>query len=193
MHTPGHALINIATLGSILGHEGAILAGALLPDVPIVILYLQQRLAGVPEETIWAVHYQKRFWLAVIHGAHSIPLAVLGALLSWLAGSGAGVAFFVSVLLHSCCDLPVHAIDAHRHFLPFSQYRFQSPFSYWDPRFHARYVAAIEVLLVLASSLYIALGLSLRWPPRTRLIATLSIVAVNLGYLRSYYRSFVRR
>lgn len=192
MQTPGHALINIATLGSILGHEGAILAGALLPDVPIVILYLQQRLRGTPEETIWAVHYQQRFWLALIHGAHSIPLAGLGALLSWLLGSGAGVAFFVSVLLHACCDLPVHAIDAHRHFLPFSQYRFVSPISYWDPRFHARYVAAAEALLVLGCSIFIALSLAAHWRPSVRMVAIALMVAINLWYARSYWRSFVR-
>lgn len=193
MQTPGHALINIATLGSILGHEGAILAGALLPDVPIVILYLQQRLRGTPEETIWAVHYQQRFWLAIIHGAHSIPLAILGALVAWLLGSGAGAAFFLSVLLHACCDLPVHAVDAHRHFLPLSQYRFQSPISYWDPRFHARYVAALEALLVLACSIYLALVPSVHWRPGVRRLALVLMAAVNLWYARSYFRNFVRR
>lgn len=192
MQTPGHALINIATLGSIFGHEGAILAGALLPDVPIVILYLQQKLRGTPDETIWAEHYQKRFWLALIHGAHSIPLSVLGALIAWWAGSNVGVAFFISVLMHACCDLPVHAIDAHRHFLPFSQYRFQSPLSYWDPRFHARYVALFELVLVQASSFYVAMILAMRWQPNVRTISNALMVVVNIWYVRNYWRHFVR-
>lgn len=186
MHTPGHAVINLATLGSIVGHEAAVLAGATLPDIPILTLYVYERLRGTPEETIWAVCYQNRYWLAVIHGAHSIPLAAIGATLAWLGGAPGLAVFFVSALLHALADFPVHAIDAHRHFLPFSQYRFQSPLSYWDPRFHGREVAAGEALLVLSGSVMLQRrGLPL-W-------GSLLLVAVNLWYGWTYWRSFVRR
>ena len=184
MHTPGHAVINIATLGCIVGHEGAVLAGAIAPDLPIVILYLYERLRGTPEETIWAVCYQNPYWLAVIHGGHSIPLAALAAGLGFFAGFPALAAFFASVALHALCDVPVHAIDAHRHFLPFSQYRFVSPLSYWDERFHGRKVALVEALLVLGSSVFLfRRGI-------TRL-ASLALVLVNLWYVRTYVRSFL--
>lgn len=184
MHTPGHAVINIATLGCIVGHEGAVLAGAIAPDLPIVILYLYERLRGTPEETIWAVCYQNPYWLAVIHGGHSIPLAALAAGLGFVAGFPALAAFFASVALHALCDFPVHAIDAHRHFLPFSQYRFVSPLSYWDERFHGRKVALVEALLVLGSSVFLfRRGI-------TRL-ASLALVLVNLWYVRTYVRSFL--
>ena len=46
MHTPGHVLLNVAVLGSIVGHERAVVAGAIVPDLPIVILYLRERLRG---------------------------------------------------------------------------------------------------------------------------------------------------
>lgn len=184
MHTPGHAVINIATLGCIVGHEGAVLAGAIAPDLPIVILYLYERLRGTPEETIWAVCYQNRYWLAVIHGGHSIPLAAIAAGLGLIAGLPALAAFFASVALHALCDFPVHAIDAHRHFLPFSQYRFISPLSYWDARFHGRKVALVEALLVGASSLL----LLRRGVGR---LAGALLCLVNLWYVRSYVRSFL--
>lgn len=184
MHTPGHAVINLATLGCVVGHEGAVLAGALAPDLPIVILYLYERLRGTPEQTIWAVCYQNPYWLAVIHGGHSIPLSGLAAGLAWLLGFPALAVFFASVLLHATCDLPVHAIDAHRHFLPFSQYRFISPISYWDERFHGKQVALVEALVVLGCSL---------WLFRRGLgrVATGVLALVNLWYVRSYVRSFL--
>ena len=92
--------------------------------------------------------------------------------------------FFVSVFVHALGDLPVHAIDAHRHFWPFSQFRYHSPLSYWDTRFHARGVALVEALLVLAASLALhRCGVS---PAVLGLL-----VAVNLGYARNYVRSFV--
>lgn len=185
MHTPGHAVINLATLGCIVGHEGAVLAGAIAPDLPIVVLYLYERLRGTPEQTIWAVCYQNPYWLAVIHGGHSIPLAAIATGLAWMVGFPALAVFFASVALHAMCDLPVHAIDAHRHFLPFSQYRFVSPLSYWDERFHGRKVAFVEALVVLFCSVFlIRRGVS-------RLAAG-ALVLVNLWYAHSYVRSFLR-
>ena len=58
-----------------------------------LVLYLRERLRGTLEDSIWAVHYQKRFWQAVINGGHSIPLTVLGAVLAWLGNCDALLAF----------------------------------------------------------------------------------------------------
>ena len=184
MHTPGHAVINLATLGCIVGHEGAVVAGAIAPDLPIVFLYLYERLRGTPEETIWAVCYQNPYWLAIIHGGHSLPLAALAAGLCFALGLPALAVFFASVALHAMCDLPVHAIDAHRHFLPFSQYRFISPLSYWDERFHGRKVALVEALLVFFCSLFLVRRGVTR-------IAGILLGLVNLWYVRSYVRSYL--
>lgn len=190
MHTPGHALINLATLGSIVGHEGAVIAGAIVPDLPIFFLYIKERLRGTKEEVIWSVCYQHPAWLAIIHGAHSIPISAFAATAAWLLGMPALSVFFTSVLLHALSDFPVHAIDAHRHFLPFSDFRFQSPLSYWDPRFHGRWVALAEALLVLACSIYIATAAHFR-----HFLGPISIgllILVNLGYARSYWRNFCK-
>ena len=64
-------------------------------------------------------------------------------------------AFFGSMLLHALADLPLHAEDAHRHFLPFSHYRFISPISYWDVRYHAREVAIVETLVVAGAAAFL--------------------------------------
>jgi len=52
-------------------------------------------------------------------------------------------------------DLPLHREDAHRHFFPFSDWRFTSPVSYWDPDHYGGYAAIGEVVLVLAVSFFL--------------------------------------
>ena len=185
MQTPGHIIINVAVLGTFMGPAESLIVGALLPDVPIMVLYLYHRLVKhTPEDIIWSVYYQKPLWLGLVHGAHSIPLALIGMALSAGLGSPVGLAFFASILSHALCDLPVHALDAHRHFLPFSQYRYLSPFSYWDVRYHAPWVALFEVVLVMVCSGLVAL--------RGVELPTLALLLlVNGAYVVHYVRTFL--
>ena len=184
MHTPGHAVLNAALISGAVGVvdpalTAAVVAGAIAPDLPILWLYARERwLRRTPEAAIWSGHYQRRVWQNLIHGAHSIPLALAGAAAGWAFGSVAVVAFFASMVAHSFADLPVHAIDAHRHFLPLSQWRFVSPISYWDPRYHGRTVAAVEIALVAGAGVMLW-----AWPA----------VPVLAWYLWSYHHQFLRR
>lgn len=187
MRTPGHAVINLAVLGAQVqpGAAGAIIAGAVVPDIPIVVLYVRERwLRGTPEERIWADHYQRPFWQAVIHGAHSIPLGLAGLAVSLAVGAPRAAAFFASAALHALCDLPVHAEDAHRHFLPISSYRYKSPLSYWDVRYHARYVALAELVLVLGATVAV-------WPRGG--FAQAALLLVGVWYIGDYIRTFLLR
>ena len=187
VRTPGHAVINLALLGAQVGPggAGAILAGAVAPDIPIVILYVRERwLRGTPEERIWADHYQRPFWQAVIHGAHSIPIGLAGLAVSLAAGAPGAAAFFASAALHALFDLPVHAEDAHRHFLPFSSYRYKSPLSYWDVRYHARYVALAELALVLSAAVAV-------WPQGA--LGRAALLLVGAWYGGDYIRTFLWR
>jgi hypothetical protein len=186
VHTPGHAVLNLWLLGGGALSLPAlpILAGAIAPDVPIVILYLRERyLRGLPEERIWRESYQRPFWLNLIHGAHSLPLSLAGALGGLALGSAAVTAFFASVFLHALADLPVHAEDAHRHFLPFSHYRLISPISYWDVRYHARTVALVEALAVCLAAVWLAREASTP--------ARLLLASVGGWYLIHYARTFL--
>lgn len=188
MHTPGHAVVNLAAIGSATDASLAapILAGAILPDLPIIALYLRERwLHHTPEEQIWRDHYQRPFWQNLIHGLHSLPLALAGLLAALALESPSATVFFASALLHACSDLPVHHEDAHRHFFPLSNYRFISPLSYWDVRHHGRWVALAELLLVYACSalLFARTGDT---GPRILLGVVVGWYAVN------YWRSFLR-
>ena len=162
VRTPGHAVVNLVVLGTLAatGSPAAVVAGAVLPDLPIMALWALERWRGRPEEDIWRSVYPTRPWVDLIHGAHSIPLASLGLVVAALLGAPSGVAFFASALLHSLLDLPLHAEDAHRHFLPFSSWRFVSSLSYWDPRYHAAAVTLVEALVVLGACAWLWTGAS---------------------------------
>ncbi|HEX8536320.1 MAG TPA: hypothetical protein VF664_02575 [Cystobacter sp.] len=187
MQTPGHAVLNLALLGGYAAPSLAvpILVGAVLPDVPIAVLYLRERyVRGLSDERIWSESYQRPFWLNLIHGAHSLPLSLGGGLVALALGVTPLAAFFASVFLHALADFPLHVHDAHRHFLPFSQYRFISPISYWDVRYHGRAVALGEALLVLGVAAWL-------WP-RVPGAARAGLATVTVWYAFNYWKSFPR-
>lgn len=155
MNTPSHAIINVATLGTLSHQEMAvpILVGAVFPDLPMYWFYVWTKLVRrLPEWQIWSCAYYQPFWLNINHGFHSIPLFGLAMGICYLENWQAAGLFFGSALLHCLEDLPVHNDDAHRHFLPFSQYRFVSPISYWDFRKYGFWVSSVEKLLVLGAT-----------------------------------------
>ena len=53
------------------------------------------------------------------------------------------------------CDLPVHHNDGHRHFLPISNWRFESPVSYWDPAHFGVIFATLELVLAVSALIYV--------------------------------------
>ena len=210
MNTPSHAIVNLALLvplatsaGSVAGpvsssvssseplmlvmFGGPILVGALLPDLPMFVLYLWAKgIQRQSERQIWSETYWKPFWQDFTHWFHSIPLAMGGgAIALWLGQIPLSLLFF-SMVLHSLGDLPVHHDDAHRHWMPLSNYRFISPLSYWDRRHHARWVALVEKLLVLLCTAYLFTLFGSGW-------VRIPLVGVNALYWSSdCYRFFVR-
>lgn len=164
MNTPAHALVNLAALSggrtrSALGADpeagsetalaAAVLAGGVAPDLPMVAFYGWQKLVrGVPEGIIWGELYFDPGWQALFDAFNSLPLIAVGLYVAWRLGSAPGAGFFASMALHVLADVPLHADDAHRPFFPLSDWRFQSPISYWDPAHHGRLVGALEAVAV---------------------------------------------
>ena len=151
MNTPSHAIVNCALLGRLRGvRAGWILAFSVLPDLPILLFYLQEKLlARAPEAQIWNHDYFISAWQPVIDALHSFPLIALALVLLWRWPTLRAAA--AAMLLHSLGDFPLHHDDAHRHFFPFSDWRFRSPLSYWDPAHHGLLGATVEIALVLAA------------------------------------------
>ncbi len=188
MNTPGHAVLNLALLSDLSPHTKlAIVAGAILPDLPIFGFYVWAKFIDrLSEKKIWSEIYwqpQIQTWVAIFH---SIPLAGIGWSIAYFLGWEIPQILFVSFLLHSLEDLPVHNDDAHRHFFPFSNYRFISPFSYWDPKHYGRIVAAIELGLVLIATVWIV-------PQITSFWGWVLLGLANLYYWLGYYRFYLRK
>jgi hypothetical protein len=187
MNTPSHALINLALLIDQRPTAAiAIVCGAVAPDVSMFVMYLWAKLiARQAEGQIWGETYWQPFWQDINHGFHSIPLILIAIGVCYGAKWPVAGLFFLSMLLHCFGDFPVHNHDAHRHFFPFSQYRFISPLSYWDPRHYGKIVGTVEKLLTLVSTLYV-------WPKVTSWTARGVMIALNILYLSGFvYQTFM--
>jgi hypothetical protein len=155
MRTPTHVVINLVVLRKWDREvaNGPIVWGAILPDVPMFLLYLTAKLFyRQPSRQIWSETYYDPLWQGVIDGLHSFPLILIGLIAAYSRKLHNAALFFASMFLHSLLDLPVHREDAHRHIFPFSNDRFVSPISFWDPKHYGSIVSLAEVLLVLGLS-----------------------------------------
>ncbi len=158
MNTPGHAVVNLL----VLGHRdraslfAPIALGAILPDLPMMLFYLYQKTwLQAPERTIWTESYNELEWQALFDIFNSLPLLAIVALIAYAMKSPRLVAFFASMMLHAVCDLSLHHNDAHRHFFPFSEWRFASPVSYWDPLHYGAIVSSIEIVVVILGAVWL--------------------------------------
>lgn len=134
----------------------AVVAGASFPDLTMVGFYAYQKTVGTPEAVIWSERYFAEEWQLVFDLCNSIPIAIFAVVVFARLNRPVLWLFSASALLHMLCDLPVHHHDAHRHFLPISQWRFESPVSYWNPEFHGREFAIAEFLFAVGASVYVA-------------------------------------
>lgn len=175
MNTPSHVILNLALLGrrSRAHLNRPIFWGALLPDLAMFGFYGWAKLiAKLDEATIWGETYYEPFWQTIFDVGNSIPLALLGIGMavwarrrypSWQPLANGAIFLALSVILHCLGDLPVHVDDGHRHFWPLSNFRFESPISYWDPDHHGGAFALVEFLLVLIASWRVWQLLRSRW------------------------------
>lgn len=155
MNTPAHALLNLL----ILARRGKssdqkdnqaapvvpVVAGSILPDAPMFVFYGWERLAGTPEAVIWRSRYYDPNWQAFFDLFNSLPIIVVTAVIARVCGWRWVFWLALAMALHVLCDLPLHHDDAHRHFFPFSDWRFASPVSYWDPAHYGRISSLMEV------------------------------------------------
>ena len=149
MNTPTHVLFNAAILArpGARRRNTAVLAGTILPDLAIYVLWAYGTLTGIAEATIWSDYYFSSHWQFAVKLGNSVPLYaamfIAGLLLRqqllWLFGAAA--------LLHIGLDFPVHADDAHAHFWPLSDWRFHSTLSYWDSEHYGNTVRIVEFVL----------------------------------------------
>ncbi len=213
MNTQTHILL-AATLLARPGRplrNCAAIAGGLVPDMSIFIMWTTAKLSGTPESVIWRDMYWRPEWQSAAAVSNSLPLylalavaaAGFGARLNpttQLAGAppdrldqGRGFEWQVAILtlslaamVHVATDFPVHVFDGHPAFWPFSDWVFQSPVSYWDRRYFGNYVSLIE--LALAASLIAILWRRFSSPAirGILLLAAVSYVAIAHHWATSF-------
>ncbi len=186
MNTPAHLLVNLALLsgGARRPHARAIAVGALLPDLPMFGFFLWERFVlGTPSQTIWGERYFELAWQNFFDLFNSVPLAGVGLLLALAARRLGPALLFGSVLLHCLLDFPLHREDGHRHFFPFSDWRFMSPVSYWDPAHLGALGAGLETLALCAASLV----LWRRYPRRVVRVPLAILAALSIGIWLVFY------
>jgi membrane-bound metal-dependent hydrolase YbcI (DUF457 family) len=188
VNTPSHYVLNLVLLGTTIAPNAtvAITLGAILPDAPIFIFYgVSKWIYRLPEAQIWTEAYYQPVWQNIIAFSHSIPLAAIGALICWYWGWKSGLIFCISLIFHSLLDLPVHHDDAHRHFYPFSDYRFISPLSYWNPKYYGNIVALVELCLVAIATPGV-------WKLLKTPLSKGLLLGINLLYVFAYSRFYLR-
>ena len=174
MNTQTHILL-AATLLTRPGRplrNAAVIVGGLVPDMSILVMWASAKLSGTPESVIWRDLYWRPEWQSAGAMTNSLPLylalavaaAGFGARLNPMVplvaappdplGQGRGIewhvailAFSLAAMVHIATDFPVHVFDGHPTFWPFSDWVFQSPVSYWDPRYFGDYLSFIELAL----------------------------------------------
>jgi len=161
LNTPAHVITSLLVIRN--PREDmllftAIVVGAVLPDAAMIVFYgIQKFVLGTPESIIWSEKYYDPVWQNVFDAFNSIPLILLALLGTYAARLPRLSALLVSMLIHCLCDLPVHHDDGHRHFFPISDWRFESPVSYWDPAHHGNAFLLFELALVIGGTLWLVL------------------------------------
>lgn len=158
MNSPTHTVLALALLSK-RGEKKrnwAIFAGSIIPDAVIYIWAPYQSFVnGVSGEKLWRELYFAEPMQNLIAYFNSIPIYIALTILGYLLRAklwGKLILFFaLAALIHMATDLPVHNHDAYRHFWPFSDWRFISPFSYYETDYHAGWVSLIEAAIALIS------------------------------------------
>lgn len=158
MNSPTHTLLALALLSKKGDRKRnwAVFTGSIIPDAVIYVWAPYQILVkGVSGETLWRELYFAEPMQNMIAYFNSIPIYLFLALLGFVMRSkawGKVMLFFaLAALTHMATDLPVHNHDAYRHFWPLSDWRFISPFSYYEREHHAGWVSLVEIVIALTS------------------------------------------
>jgi hypothetical protein len=155
MNTPIHVVLNLTLLKAkteetkILCLQ-AVLLGALLPDLPMFFFFVVESVInGESQSTIWGQLYFRQDWQNLFDSFNSIPFVLMGLSAAYYFGSTFWLYLLLSMSLHIMGDFPLHHDDGHHHFFPISGWRFDSPISYWDPRYYGRVFRVIEMIIAI--------------------------------------------
>lgn len=207
MNTQSHLIIQTAILTKKNDSRFLffiVILGSLIPDIPMFIfVYVESVIKNMPEIMLWNELYYDPSWQLFFNIFNSIPLTlvliIIGLIIykkNYLSQkfmknkyasasitktqptSRVLLAFGLALLLHEITDLFLHYDDGHAHFLPFSDFIFQSPLSYWDIRHHAYAVSIVIAIAELIS--FVILFLRVRTKLMKIILPIVCIISIVL-------------
>lgn len=180
MVTPTHMIIGAAFFarkGRVASFWAA-LAGGLLPDIPIFLMTLYAtRIAGVSERDVFGSLYFSDSWQRVFSIDHGILIWGVLCLVALWRRAGLLFAFAGAGLTHAILDFATHSSDARAQLRPLTDWVFTSPVSYWERDRYSEIVTGIEIVALVALTLWLMLRLE-RWHER---VAAVAVSAIVLG------------
>lgn len=196
MFTQTHLLLGAAIFAKPGSRTVAVagLMGALVPDSDVWLMFVVERVQGSTGCEVFHYRYWEEPWTALQMVLNSIPayLALLVVSLvclrlqgEWIRTTGTiGLVFASSALLHVGSDFLLHHDDARAQWMPFTEWVFRSPVSYWDPTHHGQIFMSFEIGLGLALIILVGRRFRTRW-------VWAALVVLSLGYGGSIAASFM--
>ncbi len=184
MNAPTHLLISatILTQPGQRRRNAAAIVGALLPDAFLYVVWLWSKVNGIAEARLWREIYWTDTVQLLSAISNSAPLYAVILMVGAALRRGWVMILALSALLHIGFDLPFHHSDAHRHFWPLADWRFNSPLSYWEPGHHALWVGLFEIGLGLMMMVVLWRRFDSRWVRALLIAGALTYIAVPLYF-----------
>ena len=197
MMTQTHVLIGLSLYGRPAepARNLMAIAGGIVPDAAIFVLYAIEKSRGTRESVIWSDVYYSPFWQDVVAWGNSIPLwlmlLAIGFLVRFKSKAVASllIVFAGSCLAHMACDFPLHVEDAHRHFFPLSSWRFRSAVSYYNPNHYGVQAASCEALLGVGLSIWMWMRFKNIWARAGIVLLLISYLAVPAWFAFQFLNS----
>lgn len=185
--TPSHLLLNWAILGNkneTTTERSAILFGALMPDVGVWIFSLWFfSTIGMQFGDVWESYYWTPSINVWFNLAHSLVLLPTIALCGYLFNKRLVFLFGMSATMHALCDFFLHADDAYTNFLPFTDWRFVSPVSYWDPAHYGTIFAPVESCIVIIAIFYLYKRVTARYAKVLLILTAVLVTGAGVAHV----------
>lgn len=167
--------------------------GGFAPDASIFFMFGLSRVMNMPGDVVWREPdglYWQEPWQTFSAISNSIPLWLLGTLVGLflflrvdrLKTIGLALLIFSAAgFTHVVADFLTHADDAHKHMWPLTDWRFNSPVSYWqDAHFGAQF-RVFETFLNVGLMVFLVVQFK-QWPVRI-LAVLLALPPVLMQFL----------
>ena len=172
----------------------AAILGSLIPDFALYALFAWHRALGDSPDYIFRELYWSDSWqrlLApgnsfIVYGALLLPAVALTNLPGWSAKvRNLVMVFSLAALLHVATDFPLHVEDAYAHFWPITDWKFVSPVSYWDHRYHGDIFQWLETALALVCIYFLFTRFQAVWVRILLVLALATYIIVPLMWALS--------